>query len=123
MTIDKKKLAIQILAVIGLILSIKLACIYYVANYKVTPRKMNDGKYSLGNKYFDNDYITVNYDNNELKQILIEEYDYVYLYEIDEQFISKYKNLFAENVPINEQQLYKINKLSKNNNILSLVED
>ena len=97
--------------------------IYYVANYKVTPRKMNDGKYSLGNKYFDNDYITVNYDNNELKQILIEEYDYVYLYEIDEQFISKYKNLFAENVPINEQQLYKINKLSKNNNILSLVED
>ena len=34
MTIDKKKLAIQILAVIGLILSIKLACIYYVANYE-----------------------------------------------------------------------------------------
>ena len=34
MTIDKKKLAIQLLAVIGLILSIKSACIYYVANYE-----------------------------------------------------------------------------------------
>ena len=34
MKIDKKKLAIQILAFIGLLLSIKLACIYYVANYE-----------------------------------------------------------------------------------------
>lgn len=34
MNIDKKKLAIQILAIIGLALSIKLACIYYVANYE-----------------------------------------------------------------------------------------
>ncbi len=34
MTIDKKKLTIQILAIIGLILSIKLAFIYYVANYE-----------------------------------------------------------------------------------------
>ena len=33
MKIDKKNLAIQIFAVIGLILSIKLACIYYTANY------------------------------------------------------------------------------------------
>lgn len=34
MNIDKKKLAIQILALIGLVLAIKLACIYYVANYE-----------------------------------------------------------------------------------------
>ncbi len=34
MNIDKKKLAIQILAVAGLALTIKLAMIYYVANYE-----------------------------------------------------------------------------------------
>lgn len=34
MNIDKKKLTIQILAFAGLLLSIKLACIYYVANYE-----------------------------------------------------------------------------------------
>ena len=34
MKIDKKKLTLQILALIGLALSIKLACIYYVANYE-----------------------------------------------------------------------------------------
>lgn len=34
MKIDKRKLAIQILSVIGLALSVKLAMIYYVANYE-----------------------------------------------------------------------------------------
>ena len=34
MNIDKKKLAVQILAFAGLLLSVKLACIYYVANYE-----------------------------------------------------------------------------------------
>ena len=34
MNIDKKKLGIQILALAGLALSVKLACIYYVANYE-----------------------------------------------------------------------------------------
>ena len=48
MTIDKKKLAIQLLAVIGLILSIKLACIHYVANYE---------KYALSSFCSINDFI------------------------------------------------------------------
>lgn len=34
MNIDKKKIAIQILTLIGFVLTIKLACIYYVANYE-----------------------------------------------------------------------------------------
>ena len=48
MTIDKKKISIQILAIIGLILSIKLACIYYVANYE---------KYALSSFCSINDFI------------------------------------------------------------------
>ena len=34
MTIDKKKLGIQILSLVGIIITIKLACIYYVANFQ-----------------------------------------------------------------------------------------
>lgn len=48
MNIDKKKLTIQILAIAGLVLSIKLACIYYVANYE---------KYALSSFCSINDFI------------------------------------------------------------------
>lgn len=48
MSIDKKKLTIQILTVIGFLLTIKLACIYYVANYE---------KYALSSFCSINDFI------------------------------------------------------------------
>ena len=48
MGIDKKKLTIQILTVIGFLLTIKLACIYYVANYE---------KYALSSFCSINDFI------------------------------------------------------------------
>ncbi len=48
MKIDKKKLAIQILTFVGLLLSIKLACIYYVANYE---------KYALSSFCSINDFV------------------------------------------------------------------
>ena len=48
MKIDKQKLLIQILAVAGLVLSIKLAMIYYVANYE---------KYALASFCSVNDFI------------------------------------------------------------------
>ena len=48
MNIDKKKLTIQILALIGLLISIKLACIYYVANYE---------KYALSSFCSINDFV------------------------------------------------------------------
>ncbi len=48
MSINKKKLTIQILTVIGFLLTIKLACIYYVANYE---------KYALSSFCSINDFI------------------------------------------------------------------
>ena len=48
MSIDKKKLTIQILTAIGFLLTIKLACIYYVANYE---------KYALSSFCSINDFI------------------------------------------------------------------
>ncbi len=48
MKIDKKKLTIQILTFVGLLLSVKLACIYYVANYE---------KYALSSFCSINDFV------------------------------------------------------------------
>ena len=48
MNIDKRKLAVQILAFVGLLLSVKLACIYYVANYE---------KYALSSFCSINDFV------------------------------------------------------------------
>ena len=48
MQIDKRKLSIQILSIIGLVLTIKLAMIYYVANYE---------KYALSSFCSINDFI------------------------------------------------------------------
>lgn len=48
MTIDKKKLGIQILSLVGIIITIKLACIYYVANFQ---------KYALSSFCSINDFI------------------------------------------------------------------
>ena len=48
MTIDKRKLTVQILAIIGLALSVKLAMIYYVANYE---------KYALSSFCSINDFV------------------------------------------------------------------
>lgn len=48
MNIDKRKLAVQILAIIGLVLSVKLAMIYFSANYK---------EYSLASFCSINDFI------------------------------------------------------------------
>lgn len=48
MNIDKRKLAVQILAFAGLLLSVKLACIYYVANYE---------KYALSSFCSINDFV------------------------------------------------------------------
>ena len=48
MNIDKRKLTIQILSIIGFALTIKLAMIYYVANYE---------KYALSSFCSINDFI------------------------------------------------------------------
>ena len=56
----------------------------------------------------------------ENKQELIKEYDYVYLFDIDEKFIDQYNKLFI-NGDIKDNQLYKVVK-SDSYAILEFVE-
>ena len=74
MKIDKKKLAIQILTFVGLLLSVKLACIYYVANYE---------KYALSSFCSINDFVDCDgaadqrYRNFGVFRLLIGEFSFI----------------------------------------------
>ena len=93
---------------------------FYAAKYELTPKKMNT-VWSIGHPYDEGDIWTKYIDIDDLREQLIKEYDYVYLYDIDEPFIELYGPLFIEN-DIKDNQLYKVNKESSKESILSFVE-
>lgn len=95
---------------------------YYVTKYDITPKKMNISGFgwSIGEKYDENDIWTLNITPEEWKNDLLSNYDFVYLYDIDEKFISRYGTLFKEKNNIDDNQLYKINN-NANNKILEKI--
>lgn len=95
---------------------------YYVAKYEATPVKLNSYGWSLSNEpYYEGDVWTQMVTAEDWKQQLLYEYDYVYLYNIDEKFIENYGTLFYNIKDINNNQLYKVNKSSSTETILELV--
>jgi hypothetical protein len=93
----------------------------YTFHYLIMPQKCNLNEYSLGEPYNKDDIFTNNLIPEEWRTRLIE-YDYLYLHNIDEQFISQYSVLFQPQSEIKSKQLYKIIKSNNNNIILELVE-
>lgn len=79
-------------------------------------KEMNEGfNWSLGEKYSEGDIWTLDISKGEFKKILFKEnYDYVYLYKIDDKFINRFGNIFDYD-DIDSGQLYKVNR--KNNKI------
>lgn len=98
---------------------------FYIARYELTPNKMNlNYAWSIGNPYNDSDIWTVQISKEDWAKHLINDYNYVYLFDIDEQFISKYNTLFDVNSKsINDNQLYKVEKNKVNEKILKLVSE
>ena len=85
--------------------------ITFLMQYAIHPNKINVEYYSLGDKYNENDVWTKNITEEEwLKQL--NDYDYLYLYNIDDKFMSKYGTCFI-NDNVHNKQLYKIDKLNK----------
>lgn len=83
---------------------------YYIARYELTPNKMNPNTgWSIGYSYSDEDIWTVYKSPDDWRNELIEGYSYVYLYDIDEEFIGLYEDLFIDS-NIEDNQLYKVNK-------------
>ncbi len=94
---------------------------YYIARYELTPYKMNKNfAWSIGVPYSKEDIWTVYKTSDTWRQELIKEYDYVYLFDIDEKFIDQYNKLFI-NGDIKDNQLYKVVK-SDSYAILEFVE-
>lgn len=99
---------------------------YWVMRYEMVPnnviKSINWGDWSIGTAYSENDIWTVNKTSGEWADDLKKEYDYVYLFNIDERFISSFKNNFNISPDdIKDNQLYKVNKQSKTNSVLELI--
>lgn len=83
---------------------------FYISKYLATPIKTNLGStFSIGTKYSEEDVWTYEITSDKWKDILQKEYDYVYLYKVDEQFVSQFGKLF-ESKEITNNQLYRVDK-------------
>lgn len=95
---------------------------FYIAKYELTPNKINQDNFgwSIGVPYYEGDIWTKNISCEQWREDLKENYDYVYLYMVDDQFIDLYGKLFNSK-EIQNNQLYKVNKDVKNEELLTLV--
>lgn len=94
---------------------------YYIARYELTPYKMNKKfAWSIGTPYSEEDIWTIYKSSDTWREELINDYNYVYLYDIDEQFISQFSTLFIDK-DIQDNQLYRVVK-SDSYAVLEFVE-
>lgn len=81
----------------------------YVFQYLTMPRSYNNQYYSLGKPYSEEDNWTRNVSQEEFLEI-VGDYDYMYFYHVDEQFIEEYGIAFdnAEDIIFENGHLYRI---------------
>lgn len=88
---------------------------YWVLKYSLRPNEINKpNTWSIGEKYGAEDIWTAEYTKEEWMELLIKDnYDYVYIYKCDDQFIKQYSELFIDDKNINSQKLFKVVKDTK----------
>ena len=88
---------------------------FYILKYNFTPIQTQASSpnipniWSIGKPYSDKDQWTVNLSVKEWSKTL-KGYTYVYLYKIDDQFISTYGKLFSNSNEINNRTMYQVEK-------------
>lgn len=83
---------------------------HWIFRYTVTPVKTTGGG-SLGSiKYFDKDIYTWDISVDDLTELLINEYTYLYLFHVDEIFTKQYGSLFDSISDLQNDRLFKIHK-------------
>ena len=76
--------------------------------YLTSPRVYNRDGYSLGKKYSQDDIYTVDLSIDEFEHLLLD-YDYLYLYSVDDQFVDTYCTALGnEHNLISDGQIYHI---------------
>jgi hypothetical protein len=83
---------------------------YFTAKYLSAPIKINPGSsWSIGEKYGEEDVWTLEITSEDWERELLNNYDYVYLFKVDDKFISQFGKLF-DSKEIHDNQLYKVDK-------------
>ena len=82
-----------------------------VLKYNLRPNQTNSNlSWSIGEKYYEEDRWTLEIKSNQWMNDLKDNYDYVYIFKCDEQFINLFSDVFENVDTIGSQRLYKVNK-------------
>lgn len=88
--------------------------------YWLNTHPMNINGHSLGLPYNESDFYTINYSVDEFEYFL-KDFDYIYIYLMDDQFYNNYKEIFPNYFIQKNHQLYKITFDEKNNLKLEII--
>lgn len=83
---------------------------YWVTKYIARPHILSNGGWSIGEPFFEGDIWTREISVEEWHEELIEFYDYVLLYRVNDYFIDNYAPLFDAAKDIGNDSLYRVNK-------------
>lgn len=92
---------------------------YFVLRYNITPVASSDEHraWSLGKQYSSDDQWTKDITADEWSNIL-KKYTYVYLYNVDDRFISDYGRLFEDKGTITDNSLHKVEQTNASINLV-----
>ena len=66
--------------------------------------------WSIGEPFYEGDTRTVYFTAEEWRTILLQEYDYLALFHINEYFIENYGEIFSDSAQIEDNTLFYVNK-------------
>ena len=83
---------------------------YWVSRFNARPNSFSENfSWSIGEPFYDGDVWTKNMTADQWQAMLLEGYDYVALYRINDYFLENYSHLFAQPEEIAVNTLYRVN--------------
>lgn len=90
---------------------------YYILKYEILPFKLSTPSgygigysWSIGKPFYEGDIWTATKTAEEWQKELVDKYDYVALYKLNDYFKENFASVFANPLHIKEKALYKVNK-------------
>lgn len=84
---------------------------YWVSRFNARPNSFSENfSWSIGEPFYDGDVWTKNMTADQWQAMLLEGYDYVALYRINDYFLENYSHLFAQPEEIAVNTLYRVNR-------------
>ena len=86
---------------------------YWVSRFNARPNSFSENfSWSIGEPFYEGDVWTKQVTSEQWQAQLLEQYDYVALYKINDYFQEHFASLFAQPDEIEENTLYRVNKES-----------